>query len=50
MNVTADAITSALMHSLWQNATVGFLLWIVLVVLSTAPRTPDIWPAAARWL
>jgi beta-lactamase regulating signal transducer with metallopeptidase domain len=33
MNVTADAITSALMHSLWQNATVGFLLWVVLVVL-----------------
>lgn len=32
MNVTADAITSALMHSLWQNASVGFLLWIVLVV------------------
>ena len=33
MNVTADAVTSALMHSLWQSATVGFLLWIVLVVL-----------------
>src|SRR5688572_10841026 len=32
MNVTADAITSALLHSLWQNASVGFLLWIVLVV------------------
>ena len=28
-----DAVTSALMHSLWQSATVGFLLWIVLVVL-----------------
>jgi len=33
MNVTAEAITSALFHSLWQNASVGFLLWIVLVVL-----------------
>src|SRR5688572_2070266 len=39
MNVTADAITSALMHSLWQNASVGFLLWIVLVVFRH--RTPN---------
>jgi beta-lactamase regulating signal transducer with metallopeptidase domain len=33
MNITADAITSALVHSLWQNAIVGVLLWIALVVL-----------------
>jgi beta-lactamase regulating signal transducer with metallopeptidase domain len=33
MNVTADAISSALVHSLWQNAIVGLLLWIVLVAL-----------------
>jgi len=33
MNVTADAISSALVHSLWQNAIIGFLLWIVLVAL-----------------
>ena len=39
MNVTADAITSALLHSLWQNASVGFLLWIVLVVFRH--RTPN---------
>jgi beta-lactamase regulating signal transducer with metallopeptidase domain len=34
MNLTADAISSALVHSLWQNAIVGFLLWIVLIALS----------------
>jgi len=33
MNVTADAVSSALVHSLWQNALVGFLLWIALVAL-----------------
>lgn len=33
MNLTADAIGSALVHSLWQNAIVGLLLWIVLIAL-----------------
>src|SRR5688572_20823439 len=33
MNLTSDAISSALVHSLWQNAIVGLLLWIALVVL-----------------
>jgi beta-lactamase regulating signal transducer with metallopeptidase domain len=33
MNVTADAVSSALVHSLWQNAIVGLLLWILLVLL-----------------
>jgi beta-lactamase regulating signal transducer with metallopeptidase domain len=33
MTVTTDAISSALVHSLWQNAVVGVLLWIVLVAL-----------------
>jgi beta-lactamase regulating signal transducer with metallopeptidase domain len=33
MNITADAISSALVHSLWQNAIIGFLLWVVLVAL-----------------
>ena len=33
MTVTTDAISSALVHSLWQNAAVGVLLWIVLVAL-----------------
>jgi beta-lactamase regulating signal transducer with metallopeptidase domain len=33
MNLTADAISSALAHSLWQNAIVGLVLWVVLVAL-----------------
>lgn len=33
MTVTTDAITSALGHSLWQNAIVGLLLWFVLMAL-----------------
>jgi beta-lactamase regulating signal transducer with metallopeptidase domain len=33
MNLTADALSFALVHSLWQDAIVGLLLWIVLVVL-----------------
>jgi beta-lactamase regulating signal transducer with metallopeptidase domain len=33
MNVTADALSAALMHSLWQNAIVGLLLWSTLAVL-----------------
>jgi beta-lactamase regulating signal transducer with metallopeptidase domain len=33
MNITADAISSALVHSLWQNAIVAVLLWIALVAL-----------------
>jgi beta-lactamase regulating signal transducer with metallopeptidase domain len=33
MNVTADALNSALVHSLWQDAVVGLLLWGTLVVL-----------------
>ncbi len=33
MTVTADVVSSALVHSLWQNAGVGVLLWIVLVAL-----------------
>jgi beta-lactamase regulating signal transducer with metallopeptidase domain len=43
MNITADDISSALVHSLWQNAIVGFLLWIVLVALRH-------WTANARYL
>ena len=39
MNVTADALSSALVHSLWQNAIVGVLLWVALVVLRH--RTPN---------
>jgi beta-lactamase regulating signal transducer with metallopeptidase domain len=31
MTLIADAITSALVHSLWQNAIVGLLLWFVLI-------------------
>jgi len=33
MNLTTDAISSALVHSLWQNAIVGLLLWVVLAAL-----------------
>ena len=33
MNLTADAISSALVHSLWQNAIVGVLLGVVLAAL-----------------
>ena len=33
MNVTADALNSALVHSLWQDAVVGLLLWGALVAL-----------------
>ena len=33
MNVTADALSFALVHSLWQDAVVGLLLWSALVVL-----------------
>jgi beta-lactamase regulating signal transducer with metallopeptidase domain len=36
MNVTADAINSALVHSVWQDAIVGLLLWNVLVALRRA--------------
>lgn len=39
MNLTADAISSALVHSLWQNAIVGLLLCVLLAALRH--RTPN---------
>lgn len=33
MTLAADAITSALVHSLWQNTIVGLLVWVALVAL-----------------
>jgi len=36
MTLTADAVSSALLHSLWQDAIVGLLLWGALVALRHA--------------
>ena len=33
MNLTTDGISSALVHSLWQNAGVAVLLWTALAAL-----------------
>jgi beta-lactamase regulating signal transducer with metallopeptidase domain len=39
MNVTADALSSALVHSLWQDAIIGAVLWAALLALRH--RTPN---------
>ena len=36
MSVTADALNSALLHSLWQDAIVGLLLWGTLIAMRRA--------------
>jgi hypothetical protein len=33
MNLTADTLSLALVHTLWQDAIVGLLLWVALVAL-----------------
>ena len=36
MSVTADALNSALLHSLWQDSIVGLLLWGTLILMRRA--------------